>query len=130
MGKCPAHNRTNRNGERLIGICQNAGLKPMTTYFKAKASKNTCVSRNSRIGKFQLDLVAISKKFYREIQNVKLRRAVNMTSNHFLSQFKIKMISAKKRKIGGGFRIRKIYRDNLFKTMRYFRFIKKREFEI
>lgn len=97
VGKYPAHRRTNRNGERLIHLCQMANLKIMSTHFKAQPrKKKTWVSPNAMLGEFQLDHVAISRKHQKEIQNVKVRKAVNVTSDHYLSQIKINFIPGRK----------------------------------
>ena len=39
IGKYPAHRRTNKNGERLVNLCERLNLKIMSMHFKAKPSK-------------------------------------------------------------------------------------------
>lgn len=93
IGKYPAHRRTNRNGERLVKLCERLNLKIMSTHFKAKPSKKkTWVSPNAMLGEFQLDHVAISQNCHQEIQNVKVRKSINVTSDHYLSQIKMNFI--------------------------------------
>lgn len=121
VGKYPAHRRTNKNGERLVHLCKGQDLRIMSTHFRAKcAKKKTWVSPNPMLGEFQLDHVAVSKKSQREIQNVKVRKAINVTSDHYMSQIKIKFIP-ENRKNKPQNKIPKIDRESLWKEQEEFK---------
>ncbi|MXP61689.1 reverse transcriptase domain-containing protein [Pantoea sp. Taur] len=115
VGFHPGHYRTNRNGERLIGLCREAGLKIMSTHYKNKMSrKKTWVSPNPNLGEFQLDHVAITRRYHREIQNVRVKKAINVTSDHYPSQIKIKIAPViRKGHTNKGPQAKRIDRDTL-----------------
>lgn len=91
VGDYPAHKRTNKNGERLIGFCRQFNLKLMSTHFKALPSKKkTWVSPNMMMGEFQIDHVAVTAKNRKEVLNVKVRKSLNINSDHYLSEIKVR----------------------------------------
>lgn len=91
VGNYPAHKRTNKNGERLIDFCKQFNLKLMTTYFRKLArKKKTWASPNIRQGEYQLDHVAITTKSFKEIMDVRVRRGLNIDSDHYLTEIKTK----------------------------------------
>lgn len=91
VGEYPAHKRTNKNGKRLISFCKMFNLKLMSTYFKAlPRKKKTWVCPNSKMGEFQIDHVAITTRNRKEILNVKVKRGINIDSDHYLSEIKVK----------------------------------------
>lgn len=91
VGNYPAHHRTNRNGERLIGLCKAANLIMKSTAFKHLPRKQkTWSSPNPKLGEFQIDHVAISAKSMKEIQNVKVIRNAQLDSDHYMSKIKVK----------------------------------------
>lgn len=93
VGKYPAHKRTNKNGERLIEICQSHNLILKSTTFKKRPQKQkTWVSPNPHMGEFQLDHVAIKRIWQKEIQNVKVLKSANLDSDHYLTKIKFKVI--------------------------------------
>lgn len=93
VGNYPAHNRTNQNGIRLIELCQAHNLVLKSTSFKKLPRKQkTWMSPNPLLGEFQLDHVAIKRKFHKEIQNVRVLRGANLDSDHYLSKVKLKII--------------------------------------
>lgn len=93
VGCYPAHNRTNQNGIRLIELCQAHNLVLKSTSFKKLPRKQkTWISPNPLLGEFQLDHVAIKKKYHKDIQNVRVLRGANLDSDHYLSKIKIKII--------------------------------------
>lgn len=97
VGNYPAHNRTNRNGIRLIELCQAHNLIFKSTAFKKLPRKQkTWVSPNPNIGEFQLDHVAIKKTYHKEIMNVRVLRGANLDSDHYLSKIKFKVIPKRK----------------------------------
>lgn len=97
VGNYPAHNRTNRNGIRLIELCQAHNLILKSTAFKKLPRKQkTWVSPNPNIGEFQLDHVAIKKTYHKEIMNVRVLRGANLDSDHYLSKIKFKVIPKRK----------------------------------
>ncbi|XP_046831398.1 uncharacterized protein LOC124429781 [Vespa crabro] len=72
VGEYAAHQRTNRNGMRLITICKNYQMKVMSTFFrKLPRRAKTWISPNPMLGEFHIDHVAISKRNMTEIMNVK-----------------------------------------------------------
>lgn len=97
VGNYPAHNRTTRNGIRLIELCQAHNLILKSTAFKKLPRKQkTWVSPNPNIGEFQLDHVAIKKTYHKEIMNVRVLRGANLDSDHYLSKIKFKVIPKRK----------------------------------
>ena len=65
----------------------------MSTYFRRKPSqKKTWISPNKHLGEFQIDHVAISRKNKKEIQNTRPRKALNIDSDHYLLEVKMKPI--------------------------------------
>lgn len=97
VGNYPAHNRTNQNGMRLIELCQAHNMILKSTAFKKLPRKQkTWISPNPHLGEFQLDHVAIKRKFHKEIQNVKVLRGANLDSDHYLSKIKLKIIPNRK----------------------------------
>lgn len=93
VGEYPAHLRTNRNGERLVGLCRAFNLVMKSTAFKRLPRKQkTWTSPNNLLGEFQIDHVAISRKSHREIQNVRVLRGANLDSDHYLSKIKLKFL--------------------------------------
>ncbi|XP_046834337.1 uncharacterized protein LOC124431022 [Vespa crabro] len=72
VGEYAAHQRTNRNGMRLVTICKNFQMKVMSTFFrKLPRRAKTWTSPNPMLGEFQIDHVAISKRNMKEIMNIK-----------------------------------------------------------
>lgn len=99
VGEYPAHSRTNRNGERLINMCKMFQLKLMSTHFRKLPRKaKTWRHPNPNLGEFQLDHVAISKRYITEIMNVKVIRNGEFDSDHYLSKIKIRFIPSKTKK--------------------------------
>lgn len=93
VGEYPAHKRTNRNGLRLIEICQSFNLKLMSTNFKKLPKKQkTWRSPNPVLGEFQIDHVAIAYNNQKEIMNVKVRKGANIETDHYLTTIKIRFI--------------------------------------
>lgn len=92
-----AHNRTNKNGEKLIHFCSLFNLKIMSTQFqKPKFKLHTWKSPRITLGQFQIDHVAISYANAGEILNIKTRRGF-FESDHHLLQIKTKFQPRKKR---------------------------------
>lgn len=97
VGDYPAHKRTNRNGVRLIELCQAHNLILKSTAFKKLPRKQkTWISPNPSLGEFQLDHVAIKKISHKEIMNVRVLRGANLDSDHYLSKIKFKVIPNRK----------------------------------
>lgn len=92
VGSFPAHKWTNLNGQRLVEICKTFNLKIMSTHFKKTPSKQkTWRSPNSYLGEFQIDHVAISYPYHKEILNVQVRKGFNIDSDHYLTRIKLKL---------------------------------------
>lgn len=92
VGKYPAHNKTNKNGMRLIELCRDHGLVLKTTRYARKPHKlKTWKHPNPECGEFQLDHVAMSREYHREIYNVKVLRGIDIDSDHYISKIKIKL---------------------------------------
>lgn len=91
VGEFPAHRFTNKNGTRLIELCQQNNLKIMSTSLRKDPRKQkTWRSPIQQIGEFQIDHVAISYPVQREIHDVQVRRGANVDSDHYLIRIKIK----------------------------------------
>lgn len=91
-GKHSAHHNTNKNGERLIDICRQFGLKIMSTALLKKPSKKkTWRSPINRIGEYQIDHVAITYDYQREIQDIQVRKGANIESDHYLTRIRVGM---------------------------------------
>ena len=92
VGKFPAHERTNANGERLISLCREYNLVLKSTFFKKLPRKQTTwVSPNPICGEKQLDHVAISRQSAPEVLNVKVAKSAGLDSDHYLSTIKLKI---------------------------------------
>jgi Reverse transcriptase (RNA-dependent DNA polymerase) len=91
VGNYPAHKFTNKNGTRLIALCQQNNLKIMSTSLrKFPRKQKTWRSPIQQIGEFQIDHVAISFPVQKEIYDVQVRRGANIDSDHYLTRIKIK----------------------------------------
>ena len=122
VGEYPARERTNKNGERLIEICRAHNLILKSTAFKRLPRKQKLwVSPNPNLGEFQIDHVAVTKLFHKEIQNVRVLKGANLDSDHFLSKIKINIILKRKRKANNlplkGFDTEKIQKSDDFSKM-------------
>lgn len=101
VGEYAAHQRTNKNGMRLITLCKTFQLKLMSTFLKKRPRKaRTWISPNPMLGEFQLDHVAISKRNMKEIVNVKVVRNREFDSGHYLSKIKLKFLPYKNHRRG------------------------------
>lgn len=99
IGNYPAHRRTNKNGKRLVSICETHNLQIMSTHFRHLPRKQmTWRSPVQTIGEFQLDHVAISRRNSPEIMNVKVKKSINVASDHYMSIIKFRPIPANTRK--------------------------------
>lgn len=97
VGAYTAHKRTNRNGERLIDVCESFSMKIMSTQFKrAPKRMMTWRSPNSMLGEFQIDHVATTSP--KEIMNVRVQKGANFDSDHYLTRIKVKPTPCNRRK--------------------------------
>lgn len=97
VGNYPAHKFTNKNGMRLIELCQQNNLKIMSTSFRKDPKKQkTWRSPILQLGEFQIDHVAISYDLQKEIHDVQVRRGANIVSDHYLTRVKIKFTPKRK----------------------------------
>lgn len=97
VGNYPAHKFTNKNGVRLIELCQQNNLKIMSTSLRKNPKKQkTWRSPILQLGEFQIDHVAISYDFQKEIYDVQVRRGANIDSDHYLTRVKIKFTPKRK----------------------------------
>lgn len=93
IGQYPAHKRTNTNVIRLVELCQVFNLKIMTTHFKKHPKKmKTWKAPNQLLGEFQIDHIAISRREFKTIQNIKVQKGAKIDSDHYLVKSKIKFI--------------------------------------
>ena len=95
IGNYPAHKRTNHNGKRFVSLCKNHNLQIMSTHFRHLPRKQkTWRSPIHTIGEFQIDHVAISRKDSPDIMNVKVKKSINVGSDHYMSISKFNPIPA------------------------------------
>ena len=96
VGNYPAHKFTNKNGTRLIELCQQHNLKLMSTSLRKHPRKQkTWRSPVQQLGEFQIDHVAISYQVQKEIHDIQVRRGANIDSDHYLTRIKVKFIPKK-----------------------------------
>ncbi|XP_046822211.1 uncharacterized protein LOC124425653 [Vespa crabro] len=101
VGEYAAHQRTNRNGMRLITICKNFQMKVMSIFFrKLPRRAEIWIPPKSILGEFQLDHVAISKRNMKEIMNAKVVKSRELDSDHYLFKIKLKFLTNRDHRIG------------------------------
>lgn len=99
VGKWPAHNRTTENGRRLVQLCRNHSLISKSTCFKRSPKRlRTWKHPDWKRGEHQLDHVCMDKDTHREIYNVRVMRGLEVDSDHYLIEIKIKMTPQRKKK--------------------------------
>jgi len=97
VGLYPAHRMTNKNGMRLIQLCQQFNMKISSTSFNKKPKKQkTWRSPISQLGEFQIDHVAISYDFQKEIRDIQVRRGANIDSDHYLTRVQVQFTPKRK----------------------------------
>ena len=76
----PAHKFTNKNGMRLIDLCRQNNLKIMSTSkMKNPKRQKTWRSPIQHLGEFQIDHVAISYDYQKEVHDIQVRRDLGLT---------------------------------------------------
>jgi endonuclease/exonuclease/phosphatase family metal-dependent hydrolase len=97
VGDYPAHKFTNKNGVRFVELCQQNNLKILSTSLRKNPKKQkTWRSPIYHLGEFQIDHVAISYDYQKEIHDVQVRRGANIDSDHYLTRIKIKFTPKRK----------------------------------